>query len=221
MKYRKRLPQACTCAHCGHEFLSAHQRGKYCSNSCTNLASYARRRAAQRSLAPALAAPTPSLAVPAPLPAFNLAHTWHNAAFMTGCSVAAQLLVSLGERVYKAFTTPVVPPAAPTGGARPALPADPLHWLPAHLLAVDAPRVPLHLAWWEQPHVFLQLAYFGHTLYHQPTQRCLLWEVAPRQYLPVFTAEQLAQVAEFVPVLQRAQVPALPPAPRLQPKFLG
>ena len=221
MKYRKRFPQARTCAHCGHEFLSAHQRGKYCSNSCTNLASYARRRVAKRSLSPALASPTTTPAVPAPIPAFNIATTWHNAAFLTGCSVAAQLLVSLGERAYKAFTTPVVPSVAPKGGARPELPADPLHWLPAHLLAADAPRVTLHLAWWEQPHLFLQLAYFGHTLYYQPTQRCLLWEAAPGQYLPVFTAEQLAQVAEFVPMLQRPQAPALLPAPRLQPKYVG
>jgi hypothetical protein len=69
--------------------------------------------------------------------------------------------------------------------------------------------------------VFLQLAYFGHTLYYQPTQRCLLWKVAAGQYLPVFTAEQLAQVTEFVPVLQRSQIPTLLPAPRPQPKFLG
>jgi hypothetical protein len=58
--------------------------------------------------------------------------------------------------------------------------------------------------------VFLQLSYFGHTLYDQPTQRCLLWRVVPGQVLLVSSPAQLAAIAELTPVEHGPALPAEP-----------
>ncbi|NML67916.1 hypothetical protein HHL22_22170 [Hymenobacter sp. RP-2-7] len=187
MKYRPRQPETRLCAHCHTPYSSAHKRRLYCGNSCANLASYARR---PRSKAPQ-ATPTLGAVPETPTPSVNLAASWQNVAMLTGSHLAAKLVGVLGERLLGLFTPP---PAA-----QPLETLDPAHWLPAALLSAPAPRLELEMPWWDQPQVFLQLTYFGHTLYYQPRHRCLLWRVGPGQVLLLFSPEQLAAVAELTP----------------------
>ncbi|MGI4832730.1 MAG: hypothetical protein ACRYFK_04635 [Janthinobacterium lividum] len=116
-------------------------------------------------------------------------------ALLTGCQLAAQLAGVLGERVLRLFT----PPPAAELAAQPLEAVDPTHWLPAALLSAPAPRLELEMPWWDEPQVFLQLTYFGHTLYYQPRHRCLCWRVGPGQVLLLFSPEQLAAIAELTP----------------------
>lgn len=204
MKYRPRQPETRFCVHCHKPYVSAHKRRIYCGNSCANQVSYARQarlKAPQNTTTlGASATATP------PLPTVNLAPSWQNAALLTGSHVAAELLLLLGKRVQQLFTSA---PAAALA-ARPPEPVDPASWLPAALLSAPAPRLTLPLTWWEQPQVFLQLSYFGHTLYYQPTQRCLLWGVVPGQVLWLSSPEQLAAIAELTP-LEHGPVPPAEP----------
>lgn len=191
MKYRPRQPETRLCAHCHTPYSSAHKRRIYCGNSCANLASYARR---PRSKAPQT---TSSLGgVPeGTLPTVNLAASWQNAAILTGCQLAAKLVGVVGERVLQLFT----PPPAAELAAQPLEAVDPAQWLPAALLSAPAPRLELEMPWWDKPQVFLQLAYFGHTLFYQPRHRCLFWRAVPGQVLLLFSPEQLAAIAELTP----------------------
>jgi hypothetical protein len=208
MKYRPRQPETRLCVHCHKPYVSAHKRRIYCGNSCANQVSYARRPRLK------VLSPTPSLgAVPASttaLASVNLAPSWQNAAILAGSQVAAKLVLVLGERLLQLFTSS--PASVPT--ASPPEPVDPAGWLPAALLSAPAPRLTLTMAWWEQPQVFLQLSYFGHTLYYQPTHYCLLWRAVPGQVLLLSSPAQLAAIAELTPI---EHVPAPPAEPLALP----
>ena len=54
------------------------------------------------------------------------------------------------------------------------------------------------------------LVKFGHTLYYQPTQRCLLWRVVPGQVLLLSSPAQVVAIAELMPV---EHVPVSPVEP--------
>jgi hypothetical protein len=181
MKYRPREPETRLCVRCQQPYVSAHQRRIYCGNSCANQISYARK------LRPKTLATSAALgATPKAEPK------------------AANLVLVLGERLLKLFTAP----PATTLTTSPSEPIDPASWLPAALLSAPAPRLTLTMPWWDQPQVFLQLAYFGHTFYYQPTHQCLLWRAVPGQVLLLSSPELLAAVLELTP---NEQVP-LPPA---------
>jgi hypothetical protein len=76
---------------------------------------------------------------------------------------------------------------------------DPLSWLPAGLLTGAAPRVPITSNTTGQAIIFVQLLYFGHTLYYQPRQRLLLWRAAPGELRLLAGPEQVAAMAEQIP----------------------
>jgi hypothetical protein len=200
MKYRPREPETRLCVRCHKPYVSAHQRRIYCGNSCANQVSYARKPRPKTLATSAALGATPK-AEPA---AVNLAPTWQNAAILTGSHVAANLVLVLGERLLKLFTAS----PATTLTTSPSEPIDPASWLPAALLSAPAPRLTLTMPWWDQPQVFLQLAYFGHTFYYQPTHQCLLWRAVPGQVLLLSSPELLAAVLELTP---NEQVP-VPPA---------
>lgn len=191
VKYRPRQPETRLCAHCHTPYSSAHKRRIYCGNSCANLASYARR---PRSKTPK-ATSTLGVVPEGTPPTVNLAASWQNAAMLTGCQLAAKLVGVVGERVLRLFT----PPPAAELAVQPLEAVDPAHWLPAVLLNAPAPRLKLEMPWWDEPQVFLQLTYFGHTLFYQPRHRCLFWRAVPGQVLLLFSPEQLAAIAELTP----------------------
>jgi hypothetical protein len=229
VKYRPRQPETRLCVHCHKPYVSAHKRRIYCGNSCANQVSYARK---PRAKAPQTAVTLGAMPAPAaPLASVNLASSWQNVAILTGSHVAAKLVLVLGERLLQLFT----PTPAATLAASPPESVDPTSWLPAALLSAPAPRLTLTMAWWEQPQVFLQLSYFGHTLYYQPTHRCLLWRVVPGQVLLLSSPEQLTAIAELTPIehvpaslAEPLVLPALPtsspravPAPPAQASSWG
>jgi hypothetical protein len=76
---------------------------------------------------------------------------------------------------------------------------DPLTWLPAAYVTHLPQRKALALPLWSQPRSCIELRYFGHPFYYQPVEHCLLWEVAPDQYLVVLSPEQIPQIAECTP----------------------
>jgi hypothetical protein len=47
--------------------------------------------------------------------------------------------------------------------------------------------------------LFVELRYFGHLLYYQPSQRLLLWRAAPGKLQTLHGPADLALVAEQVP----------------------
>lgn len=221
--YRKRTPTLRRCVHCHEAFESAHKRRIYCGNSCSTLAYYDRkaRAASADSQLPATATTALAGASPTgpPAGAESLTLDWNgqNFALLSAANLVAQLGASVGKRLWDAFTGPSVAPAPLPAAGRP---ADPLDWLPTGLLSSAAPRVTLELPALGRAFVFVQLSYLGHTLFYQPTERVLLWRVAPGQLLALLKAEQLALVAELPVHEAAAPVPAAGQPVRL-PKFLG
>jgi hypothetical protein len=106
--------------------------------------------------------------------------------------------VKMGERVVDSFkqSTPAALP--PTPVSAPQL-VEPLSWLPAGLLTANTPRVSLELPALGRSVLFVELRYLGHILYHQPSQRLLLWRAVPGKLLALRGPGDVALVAEQVP----------------------
>jgi hypothetical protein len=118
---------------------------------------------------------------------------------LTLTTLAAQLTLRLGDSLWSSFTRPAAtkPPQI-----------DPLTWLPAAFVTHVSQRRILTLPLWPEARGCVELRYFGHTFYYQPVERCLLWEVAPDQYLVVLSPEQIPQIAELTPYQPPQELPA-------------
>lgn len=104
-----------------------------------------------------------------PPPPVTLAWSLANATLFTATTVAAQLLLRVGDKLHQSLTTP--PAQTPR--------RDPLTWLPAAFVTSVPQRRTLALGLWGQARACLELRYFGHPFCYQPVARCLLWEVEP------------------------------------------
>lgn len=204
MTYRKRPLTTRTCTHCHEAYQAVDRRRLYCSSSCKVQACKAKRRhrlaaRAQGQSANTTASVQPLAGLGNPKKA-NLTVAWSasNAALFTVTSVAAQLLVRVGDTLFKSLTTPAA--QVPR--------EDPLSWLPAAFVTSVAQRQPLHLTLWGQARSCVELHYLGHTFFYQPVERCLLWAVEPGQYLVLTEAAQIALIAQCEPY----QPPQLPSA---------
>jgi hypothetical protein len=118
-----------------------------------------------------------------------------NLTLLTTSNLAAQLLLHLGTKLYQALTTP----------AKQVPREDPLTWLPAAFVTTAPQRRALALPLWGRERQCVELHYLGHTFFYQPSERCLLWAVAPGQYMIVSEAAQVPLIAELDPYQ-----PALP-----------
>lgn len=195
MAYRKRLPTAHTCVHCHEGYQAVDRRRLYCSSSCKVQACKAkrRRRLAAQTAKPALAPrlgklSLAGLTLPKP-PPVTLAWSTANVALFTTASLAAQLLLRVGDKLHKSLTTPAAQ-----------LPrVDPVSWLPAAFVTHLPKRKLLAHPLWGPALGCIELRYFGHTFFYQPVERCLLWEMEPGLYSVVTTAEQVPLIAELDP----------------------
>ncbi|MDO7888141.1 hypothetical protein [Hymenobacter cheonanensis] len=201
--------------HCGKPFESAHKRRLYCGNSCSTLAYYARRRPpASHPLSadiPALAAPEAD-SPPAPTPLGADLRT-------VGVVAAGTMVGTYGVRLLdKLFDTSSTPPTLPVPPLPlPAQREDPAGWFPAAVLAQPALMLPVQYPEWTQPHVCLQLNYFGRRFYYQPALRCLFWECAPGQlwllnWQAEFTHVFELDIPQLAPPLLGYAAPRLPNA---------
>lgn len=207
LNLRSALTRSCAYAPCPSSFQTSDLRRLYCCDSCKTQAFRAARRAQaaakQAKVAKAsLAAPAASSALPASGPSEARAElapspvrplSWGQTVTATAVgTVLGKLIERFGERVAAAFKQARVQPQL---GAETA--ADPLSWLPASLLTLPAPRCWQASPLWATPQKCVQLAYFGHVLYWQPTHRCLLWEIEPGQLWLLTSAHELALLAEL------------------------
>jgi hypothetical protein len=121
-----------------------------------------------------------------------------NVAVLGTAAALGNLGVKLGEKVVESLQQPGPAALAPQPAAALQV-VDPLSWLPAGLLTAHAPRVPLELPALGRAVLFVELRYFGHLLYYQPSQRLLLWRAAPGKLQTLHGPAELALVAEQVP----------------------
>lgn len=132
-----------------------------------------------------------------------------NVAVLGTAAALGDLGVKLGEKVVESFQQPSPAALAPLSASQV---VGPLSWLPAGLLTANAPRVPLELPALGRSVLFVELRYFGHLLYYQPSQRLLLWRAAPGKLHALHGPAELALVAEQVPCdtlggMQRRRLP--------------
>jgi hypothetical protein len=112
-----------------------------------------------------------------------------NLTLLTTSNLAAQLLLHLGTKLYRALTPP----------AKQVPREDPLTWLPAAFVTTAPRRRALALPLWGRERQCVELHYLGHTFFYQPSERCLLWAIEPGHYLVVSEAAQVALIAELDP----------------------
>ncbi|MGI4832735.1 MAG: hypothetical protein ACRYFK_04660 [Janthinobacterium lividum] len=187
--YRKRPATIRTCVHCRDAYEAVDLRRLYCSDSCRVQTCKAKRRrrlaAKQGAVTSPVVQPLSGLAAPKVTMAWSAA----NLTLLTTSNLAAQLLLHLGTKLYQALTTPakLVPRK------------DPLEWLPQAGCTILPRRRSLAMPLWGKARSCVEVHYLGHTFFYQPVERCLLWVVAPGQYVVVSEAEQVALIAELDP----------------------
>jgi len=171
MAYHKVVPVARQCAFCGTEFLAAHRRRIYCSNSCNTRMCLARKgRAADAPSAAGLAS-SPSEPVKV-----TLASNVQNWAMLAFAPKVPQVLGEVVQVVCNLFT-----PRR----------AGPSTWLPTALQQLKGPLATLQHAEWEEPRFFVVFSYAGHTLYYRAQHELLVVRE------PDGSLRQLSTAAEF------------------------
>jgi hypothetical protein len=208
MAYHKRPATNRICVQCHEAYQAVDRRRLYCSSSCKVQACKAKRRQRLHAKAQPLAALPAQLESPAKPGPQTLAWNAQNLTVLSTAAALGNLGVKAGEHVVASLKQPK--PAAPLPALTPQL-VEPLSWLPAGLLAASAPRVALESVSGGPAVTCVQLQYLGHTLYYQPSQRLLLWRVAPGNLQVLRSAADVAFVAEQVPYDEtRSPQPALP-----------
>ncbi|MGI4832307.1 MAG: hypothetical protein ACRYFK_02485 [Janthinobacterium lividum] len=211
MAYRKRPATVRTCVYCREAYEAVDRRRLYCSDSCRVQTCKAKRRrrlaAKQSSVNNSAVQPLSGLAAPKVTMAWSAA----NLTLLTTSNLAAQLLLHLGTKLYKALTTP----------AKEVPREDPLTWLPAAFVTTAPRRRALALPFWGRARQCVEVHYLGHTFCYQPSERCLLWAVAPNQYVVVSEAAQVALIAELDPYQPELSIVSAAPVRQLAARPLS
>ena len=215
MAYRKRVPQPRPCVVCGNFFLTAHQRGLYCSGTCNTRAWRRRHPDASRSSASTMpttkerasksTATSPvnvesADALGQPAVTGQVAATSQPSGPSFGKMVLANTLGTLFADTIKHLVAPAAPaPAAPPSG----LPS----WPPPTLLAAAGPLEPITLLGWPALTGVALVSYQRHRLY-----LCLvgeltwvLWQSPLGEWYRLTTPADLAWLAARPPRSPRLQ----------------
>jgi len=237
MAYRKRVPQPRPCVVCGNLFLTAHQRGLYCSGTCNTRAWRQRHPTAarpvtaatkQRASEPAASVPVRAESADAlgqPAVTDKVAATSQPSGPSFGKLVFANTLGTLFANLLQH----VVAPAAPTLAASPSgLPS----WPPPALLAAASPLEPITNPVWPELTGVALVSYKRHRLYlclvdeltwvlwqsplgewyRLTTPADLAWLVARPLHTPRLQAMIIAtDPAFYVPPFARVEALLVPP----------
>jgi ribosomal protein S27AE len=168
MAYHKVVPVARPCAFCGTEFLAAHRRRIYCSNSCNTRMCLARKGRAAG--APPAAGLASAASEPVKVTLASNVQNWAMLAFVP------QVLGEVVQVLCNLFT-----PRR----------AGPSTWLSAALQQLKGPLATLQHAEWEEPRFFVKISYASHTLYYRAQHELLVVRE------PDGSLRQLSTAAEF------------------------
>ncbi|NML67912.1 hypothetical protein HHL22_22150 [Hymenobacter sp. RP-2-7] len=144
-------------------------------------------------------------------PKVTMAWSAANLTLLTTSNLAAQLLLHLGTKLYRALTTP----------AKQVPREDPLTWLPAAFVTTAPRRRALALPLWGRERQCVEVHYLGHTFFYQPSERCLLWAIEPGHYLVVSDAAQVPLIAELDPYQPAPSIEATAPVRQLAARPLS